>query len=119
MNVSTSTTISLGGGKPAEARSSWRCQGCGVNYSPDVQACHCSATPAQVVYPQTAPMPVTIGCTCGPWNSITPPPPCPVHGQASTVTVTCSGVNSTPRSLAAELSRLVRTSAGQATRTHL
>lgn len=20
-----------------------------------------------------------IGCTCGPWSSITPPPPCPVH----------------------------------------
>lgn len=25
------------------------------------------------------------GCTCGPWSSVLPPPPCPVHSQQSQV----------------------------------
>jgi hypothetical protein len=31
----------------------------------------------------------SLGCTCGPWHSIMPPPPCPVHGQAIPATITC------------------------------
>lgn len=25
------------------------------------------------------------GCTCGPWNSVLPPPPCPVHSQQTQI----------------------------------
>lgn len=91
MNVSTSTTIRLGGGRPAEVRSGWRCPGCGTNYSPDVQACHCSPLMTTPVYPgdlsRAAPVPVL--CTCyQAWHGILPPT-CPAHGQAQVVTVTC------------------------------
>ena len=59
-------------------RPGWQCPGCGTHYSPDVRACSCSAFAAPSP-PPLAPMPAPANCTCGPWNSITPPPPCPVH----------------------------------------
>lgn len=32
------------------------------------------------------------GCTCGkPWMSTAPPPPCPVHGPAQSLKMTCEG----------------------------
>lgn len=39
--------------------------------------------------PQVSPGSIEVaGCTCGrPWNSIMPPPPCPVHGQGWSPTV--------------------------------
>lgn len=34
--------------------------------------------------------PLLAGCTCGrPWMSTAPPPPCPVHGPAQTLKMTC------------------------------
>lgn len=114
MIVSTSTTIRLGGEEPAEVRSGWRCPSCGVNYSPDITACHCSPLPALPAQPVT---PFPGSCTCGAWNSVTPPPPCPVRSGLPVITITCSGVNDVPRQLGAELSRFVRTSAGQVRRT--
>jgi hypothetical protein len=92
MNVSTSTTIRLSGEKPPEARQSWRCTGCGTNYSPDVRACRCSPLMTTPVYPETYPVlpPYPVLCTCyQAWHSITAPPPCPAHGQAQVITVTC------------------------------
>ena len=73
MNVSTSTTIRLGGGKPAEVRSGWRCPPCGVNYSPDLTFCYCSAVPALAApvfpLPNISISPYQVTCTCGAWNS--------------------------------------------------
>lgn len=36
------------------------------------------------------PQPDPVGCTCpSMWGAIIPPPPCPVHGQAVSMTVRC------------------------------
>jgi hypothetical protein len=80
---------------PAVTRAGWQCPECRTVYSPDVAACHCAAgsslaeraaggpgyRPNRFVYPV---------CTCPPvWNSILPPPPCPVHGQSQRLQVMC------------------------------
>lgn len=109
MNVTTEAAIRLGA-EPV-TRAGWSCPGCGVNYSPDVASCSCTARPSLPAQPV---MPSPLLCTCGtPWNSISPPPPCPAHGQAQVITVTCSGVNDVPGQVKAEISRAVRASASQ------
>lgn len=93
MNVSTETAIRLGA--DPVTRAGWRCPGCGVNYSPDVTACHCSALPPQFQMPAAPPIapyapPSEIICKCPQaWHGITAPPPCPAHGQAQMMRVTC------------------------------
>lgn len=46
------------------------------------------ATSGHLIFPNANQSPPST-CTCKPWCSTLPPPPCPVHGQASTLKVTC------------------------------
>ena len=46
-------------------------------------------TPQFPGYWQPGQVGISPGCTCGAWNSVTPPPPCPAHGQSQMVQVTC------------------------------
>lgn len=47
-------------------------------------------------------------CTCAAWSSIMPPPPCPVHGQAQPVTITCSSTTTTPEQFASDVGWALR-----------
>lgn len=79
--------------KPIITRAGWVCPHCRTAYSPDVQMCQCATvSPSLADRLRNGRRPVSPwapSCTCGPWNSILPPPPCPVHGQAQFVQVTC------------------------------
>lgn len=37
--------------------------------------------------------PLVARCTCGPWNSILPPPACPAHGRFEPIMVTCGTIS--------------------------
>lgn len=48
-------------------------------------------------------------CTCGVWMGVTPPSPCPMHGQAIMPTVTINtSTTKTPGEIAAEVGRQLR-----------
>lgn len=96
MNVPATNVIRLSA--DPVSRAGWRCPSCGVNYSPDLTFCYCTAVPAlpPPVIP-IVPLPVisispyqVTNCTCPTaWNGITAPPPCPAHGMTTMIRVTC------------------------------